>query len=120
MPTANTPEQNLASLKANIGKASGGYATIKPQYTGSWNDDIQQLSKMLGIQPSKILEYNPWLTGNKFIADNHGYTVIKLSAQTASSSDSSGSTNDIPTGYYATDSWVFPLGVGTWYCSTGY
>ncbi len=120
MPTANTPEQNLASLKANIGKASGGYATIKPQYTGSWNDDIQELSKMLGIQPSKILEYNPWLTGNKFTADNHGYSVIKLSAQTASSSDSSGSTNDIPTGYYATDSWIFPLGVGTWYCTTGY
>lgn len=120
MSTANTPEQNLASLKANIGKASGGYATIKPQYTGSWNDDIQQLSNMLGIQPSKILEYNPWLTGNKFTANNHGYTVIKLSAQTASSSDSSGSTNDVPSGYYATDSWVFPLGVGTWYCTTGY
>ena len=120
MPTANTPEQNLASLKANIGKASGGYATIKPQYTGSWNDDIQQLSKMLGIQPSKILEYNPWLTENKFTADNHGYSVIKLSAQTASSSDSSGSTNDVPTGYYATNSWVFPLGVGTWYCSQEY
>lgn len=120
MASANTPEQNLASLKANIGKASGGYATIKPQYTGSWNDDIQQLSKMLGIQPSKIIEYNPWLTGNNFTADNHGYSVIKLSAQTASSADSSGSINGVPSGYYATNSWVFPLGVGTWYCSTGY
>lgn len=120
MPVANTPEQNLASLKANIGKASGGYATIKPQYTGSWNDDIQQLSKMLGIQPSKLIEYNPWLSSNNFIADNHGYSVIKLSKQTASSSNSSGSTNDVPTGYYATNSWVFPLGTGTWYCSDGY
>ena len=44
MPTANTPEQNLASLKSNIGRGGGGYATIKPQYTGSWNEDIQTLS----------------------------------------------------------------------------
>ena len=120
MPSANTPEQNLASLKANIGKASGGYATIKPQYTGSWYDDIQELSKMLSIQPADILAYNPWLTNNKFTADNHGYTVIKLSAQTGSSPDSSGSSNNIPSGYYATNSWVFPLGVGTWYCQQEY
>lgn len=120
MPTANTPEQNLASLKANVGKGSGGYATIKPQYTGSWNDDIQTLSKMLGVTPQQLLELNPWLTSNKFTADNHGYTVIKLTAQTASSSDSSGSTNDVPEGYYATNTWIHPLGVGTWYCTTEY
>ena len=120
MPTANTPEQNLASLKANAAKGSGTYATIKPQYTGSWNDDIQTLSKMLGVTPQQLLKLNPWLTGNKFTADNHGYTVIKLTAQTASSSDSSGSTNDVPEGYYATNTWIHPLGVGTWYCTTEY
>lgn len=120
MPSATTPEQNLASLKNNISKASGGYATIKPQYTGSWNDDIQTLSKMLGVTPQKILELNPWLSSNKFVADSHGYTVIKLTSETASSSTTSGSTNDVPSGYYATDSWIFPLGVGTWYCSTEY
>ena len=120
MPTANTPEQNLASLKANAAKGSGGYATIKPQYTGSWNDDIQTLSKMLGLTPQQLLELNPWLTSNNFTADNHGYTVIKLTAQTASSSDSSGSTNDVPEGYYATNTWIHPLGVGTWYCKQEY
>lgn len=120
MPTTNTPEQNLASLKANAAKGSGGYATIKPQYTGSWYDDIQTLSKMLGVTPQQLLELNPWLTSNKFTADNHGYTVIKLTAQTASSSDSSGSTNDVPEGYYATNTWIHPLGVGTWYCTTEY
>lgn len=120
MPSANTPEQNLESLKSNISRGGGGYATIKPQYTGSWNDDVRTLSKMLGITPEKLLDLNPWLTDNKFTADAHGYTVIKLSQQTSSSSDSSGTINDVPHGYYATNSWVHPLGVGTWYCSTEY
>lgn len=120
MATENTPEENLTSLKNNIERGGGGYATIKPQYTGSWNDDIQTLSRLTGIQPQKLLDLNPWLTGNKFIADSHGYTVIKLSEQTSSSKDSSGSSNDIPEGYYATNTWIHPLGVGTWYCSTEY
>lgn len=120
MPSANTPEQNLASLKANVSKGAGAYVTIKPQYTGSWNDDIQTLSKMFGITPEKLLELNPWLSTNKFIADNHGYTVLKLTKKTSNSKNSSGSTNDVPSGYYATNSWVFPLGVGTWYCTQGY
>ena len=120
MPSEFTPAQNLASLKNNISKGSGGYATIKPQYTGSWNDDIQALSKLVGVQPSKLLSLNPWLSSNNFVADSHGYTVIKLSEETASSSSSSGSTNNTPSGYYATNSWVFPLGVGTWYCSQEY
>ena len=50
----STPEQNLAALKKTAGKGSGTYATIKPQYTGSWNNDIQQLSNMTGITPQKI------------------------------------------------------------------
>ena len=122
MANKSTPEQNLASLKKTAGKGSGTYATIKPQYTGSWNDDIQQLSNMTGITPQKILALNPWLNGNNFIADNHGYTVIKLSGKNGKDDTGTSSTdvNDVPSGYYATNSWVFPLGVGTWYCSTGY
>lgn len=120
MPTENTPEQNLMSLKSNIGRGSGGYATIKPQYVGSWNDDVQQLSKMLGIAPESILNLNSWLKDNKFKANNSEYTVIKLSGQTASSTDSNGTSNNTPTGYYTSDGWVHPLGVGTWYCQQAY
>ena len=122
MANKGTPEQNLAELKKTAGKGSETYATIKPQYTGSWNDDIQQLSNMTGITPQKILELNSWLNGNKFIADNHGYTVIRLSGKNGKDGSGTSSTdvNDVPSGYYATNSWVFPLGVGTWYCSTGY
>lgn len=120
MPTANTPQANLESLKNNASKGTGAYATIKPQYTGSWRDDIQTLSNMVGVQPSELISLNPWLSSNNFVADNHGYTVIKLTGQTGSSADSAGSSNDVPSGYYATNSWVFPLGVGTWYVSQGY
>lgn len=122
MANKSTPEQNLASLKKTAGKGSGTYATIKPQYTGSWHDDIQQLSNMTGITPQKILELNPWLNSNKFIANNHGYTVIRLSGNASKDDSGTSSTdvNDVPSGYYATNSWVFPLGVGTWYCTTGY
>ena len=119
MAKTSTPEQNLAALKKTAGKGSGTYATIKPQYTGSWNDDIQQLSKMTGITPEKLLKMNPWLTTNNFVANNYDYTVIRLSGKDASGTSST-DVNDIPSGYYATNSWVFPLGVGTWYCSTGY
>ncbi len=120
MPTADTPQANLESLKSNASRGTGAYATIKPQYTGSWHDDIQTISKMVGVQPSEIIKLNPWLTSNNFIADNHGYAVIKLTAQTSGSNSSSGSANDIPNGYYATNNWVFPLGVGTWYCQQEY
>lgn len=122
MAKTSTPEQNLAALKKTAGKGSGTYATIKPQYTGSWNDDIQQLSKMTGITPEKLLKMNPWLNTNNFAANNHDYTVLRLSgkADNDDSGTSSTDVNDIPSGYYATNSWVFPLGVGTWYCSTGY
>ena len=122
MANKSTPEQNLAALKKTAGKGSGTYATIKPQYTGSWNDDIQQLSNMTGITPQKILELNPWLNSNEFVANNHGYTVIRLSGKNGKDDSGTSSTdvNDVPSGYYATNSWVFPLGVGTWYCSTGY
>lgn len=120
MPTADTPQANLESLKSNASRGTGAYATIKPQYTGSWHDDIQTISKMVGVQPAEIIKLNPWLQSNNFIADNHGYAVIKLTAQTSGSTSSSGSDNDVPNGYYATNSWIFPLGVGTWYVSQGY
>ena len=122
MAKTSTPEQNLAALKKTAGKGSGTYATIKPQYTGSWNDDIQQLSKMTGITPEKLLKMNPWLNTNNFVANDHDYTVIRLSGKAGKDDSGTSSTdvNDIPSGYYATNSWVFPLGVGTWYCSTGY
>lgn len=120
MPTADTPQSNLESLKSNASRGTGAYATIKPQYTGSWHDDIQTISKMVGVQPAEIIKLNPWLNSNNFIADNHGYAVIKLTAQTSGSTSSSGSDNDVPSGYYATNTWIFPLGVGTWYVSQGY
>lgn len=120
MPTADTPQANLESLKSNASRGTGAYATIKPQYTGSWNDDIQTISNMVGVQPAEIIKLNPWLNSNNFIADNHGYAVIKLTAQTSGSTSSSGSDNDVPNGYYATNTWIFPLGVGTWYVSQGY
>ncbi len=120
MPTADTPQANLESLKSNASRGTGAYATIKPQYTGSWHDDIQTISKMVGVQPAEIIKLNPWLNSNNFIADNHGYAVIKLTAQTSGSASSSGSDNDVPSGYYATNTWIFPLGVGTWYVSQGY
>ena len=120
MPTADTPQANLESLKSNASRGTGAYATIKPQYPGSWHDDIQTISKMIGVQPSEILRLNPWLTSNNFIADGHGYSVIKLTAQTSGSSSSSGSDNDVPKGYYATNTWLFPLGVGSWHVSQGY
>ena len=120
MPTADTPQANLESLKSNASRGTGAYATIKPQYTGSWHDDIQTISKMVGVQPNEIIKLNPWLNSNNFIADNHGYAVIKLTAQTSGSTSSSGSDNDVPNGYYATNTWIFPLGVGTWYVSQGY
>lgn len=120
MPTADTPQANLESLKSNASRGTGAYATIKPQYTGSWYDDIQTISKMVGVQPAEIIKLNPWLNSNNFIADNHGYAVIKLTAQTSGSTSSSGSDNDVPNGYYATNTWIFPLGVGTWYVSQGY
>ena len=120
MPTADTPQANLESLKNNASRGTGAYATIKPQYPGSWYDDIQTISKMTGVQPSEIIKLNPWLTSNNFVADNHGYAVIKLTAQTGGSTSSSGSDNDVPKGYYATNTWLFPLGVGSWYVSQGY
>ena len=113
--------ENLTGLKNTLSSNNAVYATIKPQYTGAWHDDLLTLGNMVGKTPAQILELNKWLTGNNFSADNNQYIAIKLKDGDAAGAGSSvNGTNDRPTGYYATNSWLFPLGVGTWYCSTGY
>ena len=117
---ANTSAQNLTDLKKAISKGADSFVAIKPQYTGSWYNDIQQISKLTGCTTTSILQANPWLINNAFTADNNGYTVLRLSGSSSSSGGTSSDVNDVPSGYYATNSWVFPLGVGQWYCSTGF
>lgn len=115
---AATPEDNLAGLRNILQSNNNCYTAIKVQYTGSWADDINNISKLVGIPITTLLQLNPWLVDNKFIANNHDYVIIQISQ--GSSSVSGNNQNTIADGYYATNSWVFPLGVGTWYCSTGY
>lgn len=117
---AATAQQNLTDLKSAISKGSDTFVTIKPQYTGSWCADINQISRLTGVTNADILKANQWLNKNNFTADNSGYVVLRLSGSSKGSGGTSSSVNDVPTGYYATNSWVFPLGVGQWYCSTGY
>lgn len=117
---AATAEQNLKDLKTTISKGSDAFVAIKSQYTGSWNSDIQQISKLIGVNSTSILKANPWLTQNAFVADNNAYSIIRLSGSSSGSGGTASDVNNVPSGYYATDSWIFPLGVGQWYCSTGY
>lgn len=115
---AATPEDNLTGLRNTLQSNNNCYTAIKVQYTGSWADDINNISKLVGIPTTTLLQLNPWLVDNKFIANNHDYVIIQISQ--GSSSVSGNNQNTIADGYYATNSWVFPLGVGSWYCSTGY
>ena len=115
---AATPEDNLAGFRNTLQSNNNCYTAIKVQYTGSWADDINNISKLIGIPTTTLLQLNPWLVDNKFIANNHDYVIIQISQ--GSSSVSGNNQNTIADGYYATNSWVFPLGVGSWYCSTGY
>ena len=115
---AATPEDNLAGFRNTLQSNNNCYTAIKVQYTGSWADDINNISKLIGIPTTTLLQLNPWLIDNKFIANNHDYVIIQISQ--GSSSVSGNNQNTIADGYYATNSWVFPLGVGSWYCSTGY
>lgn len=98
---AATPEDNLTDFRDTL-QENNCYTTIKVQYTGSWMDDINSISKLVGVPATTLLQLNPWLINNKFVANNHDYVVIQIS---------SGNNQN---------SWVFPLGVGRWYCSTGY
>lgn len=115
---AATPEDNLAGFRNTLQSNNNCYTAIKVQYTGSWADDINNISKLVGVPTTTLLQLNPWLIDNKFIANNHDYVIIQISQ--GSSSVSGNNQNTIADGYYATNSWVFPLGVGSWYCSTGY
>lgn len=115
---AATQEDNITGFRKTLQTNNNCYTAIKVQYTGSWMDDINGISKLVGIPNTTLLELNPWLVDNKFIANNHDYIVIKISQ--GSTSISGNNQNNVTDGYYATNSWVFPLSVGSWYCSTGY
>lgn len=115
---AATPEDNLTGFRNTLQSNNNCYTAIKVQYTGSWADDINNISKLVGIPTTTLLQLNPWLVDNKFIANNHDYVIIQI--RQGSSSVNGNNQNTIADGYYATNSWVFPLGVGSWYCSTGY
>ena len=115
---AATQEDNITGFRKTLQTNNNCYTAIKVQYTGSWMDDINGISKLVGIPTTTLLELNPWLVDNKFIANNHDYIVIKISQ--GSTSISGNNQNNVTDGYYATNSWMFPLNVGSWYCSTGY
>lgn len=112
-----------ASTLTEFKKASSGnnatFATIKIRYTGSWREDILQISNITGVPVNTILKLNPWLTSNNFVANGNQYVAIKLTRGSASIGGGSNNQNSV-SGFYSTDEWVHPLGVGTWYCSQGY
>ena len=114
---AVTPEDNLTGFRNTLQANNNCYTAIKVQYTGSWMDDINNISKLVGVPVTTLLQLNPWLISNKFVANNHDYIIIQIGQ---GSSVNGNNQNTVADGYYATNSWVFPLGVGSWYCSTGY
>lgn len=112
---ANSAAETLAELKQASSANNAVYATLKIQYTGSWRDDINQISKMTGVPVNTILQLNPWLTSNNFVANNHDYITIKLTSGSPGVGGGSNAQNQVA-GFYSTDAWFHPLGVGTWYC----
>ena len=115
---ANSAAETLKEFKSASSASNAVYATLKVQYTGSWMDDIQQISTMCGVPVQKLLQLNPWLTSNNFVANNHDYITIKI---TAGSPQTGGSNaQNSVTGFYSTNEWFHPLGVGLWYCSQAY
>ena len=114
-------DENLTGLRHTMASNNAVYATIKAQYVGSWRYDIENIGNMVGRTPEQIKELNPWLEQNNFTANDHDYiTLLLKQGATAGKGTNSNDVNDIPTGYYATNSWFFPLGVGTWKCSQGF
>ena len=115
---AESAAATLEELKQAATASNAVYATLKVRYTGAWFDDIQQIATMTGVQPQTLLQLNPWLTSNNFVANNHDYITIKLT----SGSPKTGGTNaqNNVTGFYSTNEWYHPLGVGTWYCTQAY
>lgn len=119
---STTHEENISGIKNSMSGNNAVFTTIKAQYTGSWHDDLVSLGNILGMSPEDILKLNPWLSQNNFIANNHDYAVVQLKAgRSAGMGGNTGDgVNNYPDGYYVTDGWLFPLGTGTWFCSTGY
>lgn len=115
---ANSAAETLKEFKTASTASNAVYATLKVQYTGSWMDDIQQISTMCGVPVQKLLQLNPWLTSNNFVANNHDYITIKITAGSPGTG-SSNAQNGV-TGFYSTNEWFHPLGVGMWYCSQAY
>lgn len=114
-------EDNLNGLKQTMTSNNAVYVTMKPQYTASWRNDIANIGNMVGMTPEQIKQLNPWLEQNNFTANNYDYVTLLLKqGATGGKGTNSNAVNDIPEGYYATNSWVFPLGVGTWKCSQGF
>ena len=114
-------DENLTGLRHTMASNNAVYATIKAQYVGSWRYDIENIGNMVGRTPEQIKKLNPWLEQNNFTANDHDYiTLLLKKGATAGKGTNSNAVNDIPTGYYATNSWFFPLGVGTWKCSQGF
>lgn len=72
--------ETLKEFKSASTANNAVYATLKVQYTGSWMDDIQQISTMCGVPVQTLLQLNPWLTSNNFVANNHDYITIKVTA----------------------------------------
>ena len=116
---ANSAADTLTELKTACTSNNAVYATLKVQYTGSWRDDINQISTMVGVPVETLLALNPWLMQNNFVANNHDYITIKLTAGSPGVGGGSNNQNNV-TGFYETDAWFHPLGVGTWYCTTEY
>ena len=115
---ANSAAETLKESKTASTASNAVYATLKVQYTGSWMDDIQQISTMCGVPVQTLLQLNPWLTSNNFVANNHDYITIKVTAGSPGTGGSNAQNN--VTGFYSTDEWFHPLGVGLWYCSQEY
>lgn len=114
-------DENLTGLKQTMTSNNAVYVTMKPQYTASWRSDIQNIGDMVGMTPEQIKQLNPWLEQNNFKANNYDYVTLLLKqGATSGKGTNSNAVNDVPTGYYATNSWVFPLGVGTWKCSQAF
>ena len=98
---AESAAATLEELKQAATASNAVYATLKVRYTGAWFDDIQQIATMTGVQPQTLLQLNPWLTSNNFVANNHDYITIKLT----SGSPKTGGTNsqNSVTGFYSTN-----------------
>ena len=119
---STTHEENISGMKGSMSGNNAVFTTIKAQYPGSWNDDLTSLGNIIGMSPEDILKLNPWLSQNAFPANDHDYAVVQLkSGRSAGMGGNTGDgVNDFPDGYYVTGGWLFPLGTGTWFCTTGY